>query len=302
MGVSLGFIGVMPNVVLVSNWFVRNRGTAIGIVLTGTSIGGVVIPPIATPVIEMFGWRTAMMSLSLMIWLILAPAIVLLVRSRPSDVGQFIDGDSQPKTIEQNATSGISFNQALRTPLFWIFALGAALIFYPLSVTTQQLILQTAKIGFTPWQNSLVLSTLFAVSVAGKFLFGFLSDKYAPVRVILVSTAVMFASTFLLLDLNATTALVFLVPFGLGYGGALVLLQRLVADLFGDRDYPRILGAITISETLGAVVGGLISGWLADRFGGDYSTGFYVVIGATGMAMLLMLVLNSGVFDRRDAD
>jgi MFS family permease len=138
----------------------------------------------------------------------------------------------------------------------------------------------------------LVLSGLFAVSVAGKFLFGFLSDRFSPIRVILICTAVMFASTFLLLDLNSTTALLFLVPFGLGYGGAFVLIQRLVGDFFGERDYPKILGAITIGDTLGAVAGGLITGRLADLYGGDYTAGFYGVIIATGAAMTLVLLLN----------
>ena len=293
MGVSLGFVGVLPSVVLVSNWFVRRRGTALGLLLTGTSIGGVLIPPIATPLIERFGWRTAMVLVSLLIWILLAPAIALLVRSRPSEMALFPDGDVATTVDEASvAKSGLTFSQAIRTPLFWIFALGAALIFYPIFVTSQQLILQTAKIGFSAWQSSLVLSGLFAVSVAGKFLFGYLSDRYTPARVIVVCTTVMFASTFLLLDLNDTTALLFLVPFGLGYGGAFVLIQRLVADFFGERDYPKILGAITIGDTLGAVVGGMITGWLADRFGGDYTVGFYGVIIATGMALLLMIALN----------
>jgi MFS family permease len=102
----------------------------------------------------------------------------------------------------------------------------------------------------------------------------------------------MFASTFLLVDLNATTAFLFLIPFGLGYGGAFVLIQRLVADLFGERDYPKILGAITIGDTLGAVVGGMITGWLADRAGGDYTVGFYGVIVAAGLAFVLIAILN----------
>ena len=288
MGVSLGFVGVLPSVVLVSNWFVRRRGMALGILLTGTSVGGVLIPPIATPLIERFGWRTAMVIVSLIVWLILAPAILLLVRSRPSEPG----GVPEHETEVPTASGGLTFSQAIRTPLFWIFALGAALIFYPIFVTSQQLILQTAKIGFTAWQSTMVLSGLFAVSVAGKFLFGYLSDHFAPVRVILVCTSVMFASTFLLLDLNETTAFLFLVPFGLGYGGAFVLIQRLVADFFGERDYPKILGAITIGDTLGAVVGGMITGWLADRAGGDYQVGFVGVIVATGIALLLMVLLN----------
>ena len=292
MGVSLGFIGVLPCVVLVSNWFVRRRGLALGILLTGTSAGGMIIPPVATPLIEQFGWRTAMSMLSLIIWFVLAPAVLFFVRTRPSDIGLSADCDEQPATNSTRETAGVIYADAIRTPVFWIFALGAALIFYPIFVTSQQLILQTAKLGFTAWQSTLVLSGLFAVSVAGKFLFGFLSDKIAPVRVILVCTAVMFASTFLLLDLNATSAFLFLVPFGLSYGGAFVLIQRLVADFFGDRDYPKILGAITISETLGAVLGGMITGWLADRSGGDYHVGFVGVIIATGMGLGLMIVLN----------
>jgi len=187
---------------------------------------------------------------------------------------------------------GYTFSEAIRTLQFWIFALGAALIFYPIFVTSQQLILQTVRIGFSAWQGTLVLSGLFAVSVAGKFLFGYLSDRFPPKGVILVCTAIMFASTFLLLDLNATAAFLFLIPFGLGYGGAFVLIQRLVADLFGRRDYPKILGAITIGDTLGAVVGGMITGRLADTYGGDYTVGFYGVIVATGLALLLMATLN----------
>jgi MFS family permease len=286
MGISLGFVGVLPSVVLVSNWFADRRGTALGILLTGTSIGGVLIPPIATPLIERFGWRAAMVLVSLLVWLLLAPAILFLVKDRPVK-----DVATEDNPADEQAT-GIAFNQAIRTPLFWIFAIGAALIFYPIFVTSQQLILQTAKIGFTAWQGTLVLSGLFAVSVIGKFLFGYLSDRFVPVRVILVCTAVMFASTFLLLDLNSTTAFLFLVPFGLGYGGAFVLIQRLVADFFGERDYPKILGAITIGDTLGAVVGGTVTGWLADRYGGDYTVGFYGVIAATGAALALMIVLN----------
>lgn len=287
MGISLGFVGVLPCVVLVSNWFVDRRGTALGILLTGTSIGGVVIPPIATPLIAQYGWRSAMMLVSLLIWLILAPLILFLIRTKPET--DALENISDSMNALQH---GYSLSEALCTSVFWIFAIGAALIFYPIFVTSQQLILQAAKIGFTPWQSTFVLSGLFAVSVAGKFLFGFLSDKFSPYRVILLCTAIMFVSTFLLLDLNETTAFVFLVPFGLGYGGAFVLIQRLVADIFGQRDYPKILGIITIGDTLGAVVGGMITGWLADKYGGDYTVGFYGVIAATGLAMLLMLTLN----------
>ncbi|MEP6703420.1 MAG: MFS transporter [Acidobacteriota bacterium] len=298
MGTSLGFVGVLPAVVLVSKWFVQGRGMALGILLTGTSIGGTIIPPFATPLIERFGWRTAMFVLSLIVWGILAPAIVLFVRSGTSVTELDVRHEGGPEGSGGSPGNGIPFSGAVRTPTFWIFALASALIFYPIFVTSQQLILQTAKIGFTAWQGTFVLSGLFAASVGGKFLFGYLSDRFSPVRIMLVCVSVMLAATFLLLDLNGVTAFIFLVPFGLGYGGAFVLIQRLVADIFGERDYPRILGAITIGDTLGAAGGGLITGWLADRAGGDYTAGFYGVIVAAGLAFVLVLILNLQKEDR----
>lgn len=288
MGASLGFVGVLANVVLVSSWFVRRRGTALGILLTGTSLGGVIIAPLAAYLIGVFGWRNAMALISLLIWFVLAPAIVFLIRSTSP-------GETETQRKEDaSAADGVTLTEALRTPVFWIFALCAALVFYPIFVTSQQFILylQSPKIGLSPQAGSLALSILFVVSVAGKSAFGFLSDRIAPVRVMLICGAVMFLATLVLLALNSKTALAFLIPFGLGYGGTFVLLQRLVADFFGNRDYPKILGVITVVETVGAAIGGLVTGRLADAAGGDYSTAFFAVIAVSGAALALVVILN----------
>ena len=294
MGISLCLVGVLPSIVLVSNWFVRRRGLALGILLTGTSIGGVVIPQIASPLITAYGWRTAMLAVSLMVWLLLLPAVVLLVKDRPEEVGATADGDVIPaSSVSAPATAtGITLAQALRTPLFWILALCAAAVFYPIFVSTQQFILQAAKIGLSPQQASNGLSALFFVSVAGKFLFGWLSDRFAPTRVMLACCAIMFGSTLMLLNLTAATMFAFLIPFGFGYGGTFVLLQRIAADYFGNRDYPKILGVLIVIETVGASIGGLVTGRMADAAGGDYTQAFYAVIAVTGFALLLTVILE----------
>jgi MFS family permease len=309
MGISLSFIGVLLNVVLVSNWFRRKRGIALGIVLTGTSFGGVFIPLIAAPLIANYGWRTAMIAVSLIIWLILLPAIIFLVKAKPSEINLFQDGekndkspitnDESQKTVQHSAfstqrSSDLTLSQAVKTPLFWIFALCAALIFYPLFVSTQQLILyvRSPKIGVSPETAAFLQSLMSALSICGKFLFGFISDKFSPTRVMLLCCTVMFAATLVLLNFSVGTILLFLIPFGLGYGGTFVLLQRLVADYFGTKDYAKILGAITVIETIGASIGGRITGHIADLNGGDYTQAFYGVIVATGLALLLTVWLN----------
>src|SRR4051812_38170632 len=79
MGASLGFIGVAPCVVLVSSWFKRNRGTALGVTLVGTSLGGTIIPLVAQPLVANYGWRTAMLCVSAIVWLVLLPLILFVV-------------------------------------------------------------------------------------------------------------------------------------------------------------------------------------------------------------------------------
>src|SRR5206468_7477549 len=109
-------------------------------------------------------------------------------------------------------------------------------------------------------------------------------------KIMLWSTGLMFASTIVLLAAGAP--LVFLILYGLGYGATFVLLQRLAAEYFGRRDYGRILGTITMIEIFGGVIGGHITGILADRAGGDYTNAFHVMIGVTVAAFICVLLLN----------
>ena len=297
LGISLGFVGVLVNTVLVSNWFRRKRGTALGIVLTGTSIGGVLIPLVATPLILNFGWRAALLAVSLLVWLIMLPAVIFLVKNRPSEIGSGTDGDRMTNETDaqrQAKLTGLTLREAVKTSRFWIFSLCAALIFYPIFVTSQQFILylQTDRIGLTAQQASYAQAALFMTSIGGKFLFGYLSDKFPPTRVILLCCSIMFLATLVLLSLSASNAFLFLIPFGLGYGGTFVLLQLLTAEYFGLKEFGKILGTIIVIETIGGAAGTIITSRIADAAGGDYSQAFFGVIITTGLALLLVIVLN----------
>lgn len=300
MGMSLGFVGVLVNTVLISNWFLKKRGSALGIVLTGTSFGGVTIPLISTPLIQTFDWRTAMILVSLIIWFILLPAIIFFVKNRPSDIGELPDGEASEPVLEDDKPkanlyeTGLTLWEALRTPVFWIFSLCAALLFYAIFVVSQQLnlYLQGDKIGFSPEQASFVQSMLFAFSIGGKFLFGWLSDRFPPNRVMLLSASTMFLATLTFLFFNSSTVYFFAIFFGLNYGGTFVLLQLLVAEYFGLKEYGKILGVITVIETVGGAAGTIITGRIADANGGDFTQAFYGIIVVTAIALGLVILLN----------
>ena len=292
MGSSLGFVGVAPCVVLVSGWFEKGRGTALGIALTGTSLGGSIVSLMAAPLIANYGWRTAMLILSGLVWIVLVPVLIMFVRENGAPNAEA--AENVKKGAEGTASDGLTLGQAVRTPLFWAFGAAAMLVFYPIFVILQQFILyvQTPRIGISAESAAFGQSALFAIGVGGKYLAGWLSDKLKAMNVMVGFAALMFASSLVLLDLTASNALLFLLPFAIGYGGTWVMLQRLASELFGRREIGKILGAITLIEVIGASIGGLLTGSIADRNGGDYSVAFYGVTIAAALALCAVVAVR----------
>ena len=121
MGLSLSFIGVLATSVLVSNWFLRRRGTALGILFTGTSLGGIVIPLLATPIILKYGWRSAMIAVSLLVWFVLLPGVIFLVKTKPGDIGLLPDGEpveGGPESATYRAPAGSPYRPRSKHRVF----------------------------------------------------------------------------------------------------------------------------------------------------------------------------------------
>jgi len=307
LGLALGLVGVTIQSVLVSNWFQARRGIALGIVLTGTSLGGVIVSQIAPPLIRVYGWRQALLLLSMSVWLLLLPAIIFLVRESASDEGlQFNEFVSGPSDVEEVSAvrSGATLAQAIRTAGFWLLAMSAAALFYTIFSTSQQFILhiqKSASISASPELAKNAQSALLLMSLTGKFFFGALSDHFPIRRVMFACCLIMFTSTVVFLGfLNVNTLWLYVVCFGFGYGGTFVLIQLLAARMFGLRDLARILGALTLIETIGGFIGTNITGMLASANGGDYTSAFYGVTMAAGIALVCVVILNLKVMMPRE--
>lgn len=299
LGLCLCCASLIPNTVLVSNWFNRLRGVAMGIVITGTSLGTMLIPKLAVPLIERYDWRFALLVLSGLAWFVLIPALWLVVRVHPQEVGQERDG-APPNPAPANEASakqplelpGMTLGQTLRTPLFYLFSICAAMLFYAILAVVQQLTLylQSPRLGMTLAAAGTIQATLGAASIGGKLVFGWLSDRFPKAWVNLACCAVLCLAASLLLNLTAALAFPFALAFGFGYGGAFVLVQLMVAECFGLRELGRILGIILIVETVGGGLGIFLTGALAQA-AGDYAFGFRVVFAATVVALLAALPL-----------
>jgi sugar phosphate permease len=296
-GIALCCAGSLVNSILVSNWFKRKRGLAMGIIYTGTSFGGALIPLVATPLIAKYGWRLALLGVSGLVFALL-PLVWLIVRVKPSEKGLLPDGDLVSE-IEidgkmNEATSGLTLKEALKSPVFWIFAIADMCVFWAIFVVVQQsiLYLQSPAIGMTKESAAASLATMGFSSIGGKFLFGWLSDRLPRRLVFLGCCGLLFLASLVLFSLSMGNVMWFLIPFGIAYGGIFVCAKLVTIELFGLCEAGKIMGVITFVETIGSATGLALTGIIASKYGGDYVVAFYPVIAVTFIAFFGAIIVS----------
>jgi len=293
LGISLCFCGVVPTSTLVAEWFPTFRGTAMGIALTGTNLGTMVIPMVAVPLIERYHWRSGM----LLTGLVFVTGLLLLVLTTVRSVSEI----PSQSAGDVSAVPKSSLTQSLLSRNFLLLATCAALLFYSIFAVLQLfvLFLRTDTFGYTLAETAGFLFLLSVSTIAGKFLFGLVSDRLGSASMLVVCIALMAMGTLRLWEPESSTVPTFTVLFGAGYGGAFVMLQRMVADLFGKDEYPRILSGLHFIQTIGGAIGLLTTGYVADLNAGDFVPAFRLLIPVTTGALLCALALRVGLFLRR---
>ncbi len=302
----LGALGVscaafIPNQVLISNWFVRKRGLAMGLSLAGIGLGGLALAPLADLLIARLGWRLAYAALACLFLPMLA-VILAVVRTHPAELGLRPDGlptpsetdddaPSQPDAVE-NTTRGLGLGEALRTRAFWMISLcNLLLVFGGFSIVTHLVAYLTDQ-GFGSRTAAVSLGLMIGASVAGRLLFGFLADHVPKARVLSLVLGLLTGCTLLLFRVQSAEMLpAFLLSFGVAFGGGAVLIPLLVGECFGLRFFGRILGLTMISATLGGAIGPVLTGRIYDVTG-SYQLAFVMHTVGFGLAAVVAYFLR----------
>ncbi|MEO6927447.1 MAG: MFS transporter [Rhodanobacter sp.] len=267
--------GLNVAVILVSQWFVRHRGTAIGIALVGGSLSGVIFAKVNVALLQDFGWR---MSFE---WLALAPVILLLatlwlVRS-PKEKGMVPLGTDGYSVEEATASThgDLSYGQALRTRTFWALALTAGMTFYCTLAAVAHLIGYMLDLHYNLARASDGLALFFGMVVLGNFLFGLVADHINQKAVFMANQAVMLVGAVILASMSTDYVWWGIGLFGLGWGGMYTLLQLQAINSFGISAAGKILGTITVLDATGGGLGIWLTGVFHDRTG-NYGLGFTI--------------------------
>jgi MFS family permease len=286
---ALGYVcgGPLPNQVLLTRWFDKSRGKAMGIAYIGIGVGGAVVPWISHFLVQHFGWQAALRLLGLIILAISLP------------LAFFVKEPSALKRQAIQEKSAASLSGVFKSVPFYLLTLGSMCSIAAVSGTQQNLkLFLTFDVHYGQEQAARILSLVLASSVVGRLLMGWLADKFAKKHVmVLIYLIVAGAIPFLFVSGSPPMMYAFAVLFGIGLGGDYMIVPLITAEIFDVALLGRLLGVILTAGGVADAVAPWIVGYIRDVTG-SYEKGFLFLIaisllGAVAAALLPKRVVRT---------
>jgi MFS family permease len=270
---ALGYVcgGPLPNQVLLTRWFDRSRGKAMGFAYLGIGIGGAAVPWISHALVQHFGWQTALRILGLSIVVVSLPMAMAL---------QELPGARTSAVSIKSASPKPAFKDAS----FYLLTLGSMCSIAAVSGTQQNLkLFLSLDRHFTQRDAAGVLSLVLAFSIAGRLIMGWLADRF-PKKYVMLLTYLLVAAGIPLLFLGTTRPVLYIsaAVFGIGLGGDYMIIPLMTAEIFGVEILGRLLGVILTAGGVADAAAPWLIGRLRDATGSYFDSCIVLV----GMALL----------------
>lgn len=284
---ALGYVcgGPLPNQVLISRWFTKSRGKAMGFAYLGIGVGGAIAPLLSDRLTRVFGWQGALRTLGILVVLIALP------------MAFFIKESPTLETTKLTSTEPASIGSVLRSWKFYLLAIGSMCSIGAVGGTFQNLKLFMTGDLFRgmPAQEAqsaaaYVLSLVLISSLCGRLLMGWLADHYQKKHVMLLIYLIVGCSIPLLfLASNRPFLYLFAVLFGIGLGGDYMIIPLMAAELFGVKVLGRLMGVVLTADGVAEALAPMMVAKTRDVTG-SYATGFLILI-ALGLVGALAVAL-----------
>lgn len=286
----LGLVGIGSTPVTwsraVSLWFAKNRGLALGIMLLGTSLAGVVVPQLAHRAIDAGGWRLAFPALALLPLLVSLPVGLLWFREptvaeRPAGLAD-ANGD----------IAGLSLREAARGYRFWVLLTSILIVALAYGGAHIHMAQMVALHDFDPGTAASVIGIVALGILTGRLGVGLLFDRFWAPGVAFVSLLLPAGAAWLLMGTAHVLTPLLLGGFLLGFaaGAESDVIAFLAARYFGMRHYGAVYGVLYMPFGIGSAISPILYGAVRDATGGyDAMLAAACVMFAAGGALLLTL-------------
>src|SRR5437867_4757391 len=250
-----------PMTATTSRWFTRNRSLAVALVSAGLSAGSAIMAPLARWLITSYDWRTAMLVIGDLVWLVVIPA-ALLVRDPPATAPAAVGAPAGDQARE------LTVAQALRTPQFAAVALTHFACCAAHSGPIFHMVTHAIDRGVPAMAAATVLSAAGLASLTGKIGCGIFADRVGAQRTLVAGLALQaVAISLYLLTSGLASFYALALVFGFAYGGVMPLYAIVVREYFGERIMGAAFGAVSLAATLGMALGPWLGGWAYDALG-----------------------------------
>ncbi len=279
--IGLGIAGAgtssIPYSTVVSHWFDKRRGLALGLMLAGgTGLGAAVAPAAAQALVDQAGWRGAYAAFGAIVLLVACPLLFVWFRENPT----FVRKDATPRELP-----GVTAREARRTSTFWIMVFALLLAAAAVQGCLLHLVALLTDAGVSPEMAAFAASVFGASNMLGRLVGGYLLDRIFAPYVVVGSFLAATVGTALLLA-GPAWALPAAILMGLGFGAETDAVPYLVSRYFGLRAFGEIYSNAFVTVPLGGAIGPLLVGIGFDR------TGSYAIpLACCAAAMLLAAIL-----------
>jgi MFS family permease len=297
--VSLGYnLGLYDTVnAAVAKWFVRKRGRAISLVTIGGGLGAPVVVPVMTWIIINQGWRLALIFVAVSTLAVCLPLAWFWMRDHPPEhYGLLPDGDT---VIRAEGVEGGHVNhyfeeyeftpkQALRTRSFWMMLIAFALSGGITAAVTMHQMPYLMDIGIDPLAAAGVLGLMATMSLPGRIVFAWVGDRWGERTALILGYAFKTVGVLIwTIATNMSMIMLFVVLYGIGYGGTIPVSSSLRASYFGRKAYATITGYSTFFTAMTNIAYPIFAGWSYD-VSGSYTGAFTIIAGAQALAIVFM--------------
>lgn len=265
LGVGLGVgLSYVPALGAVQRWFVRRRGFASGIAVSGIGVGTLVMPPLASLLIEFFGWRGAYFVLGGLA-AVIGAGMALLIANDPNDRALAPEGDPAQADVKSMQSAGASIVEAISSPRFIALYAACLLCSFGVFVPFVHLVPYAVDHGVALSSAVLLLGAIGFGSTAGRFFLGGIADRLGRQASLLAMFVGMAAAMVIwAISTELWHLVAFAFAYGVFYGGWVALLPAVVMDDFGGRNVSGIIGVLYTSVAFGTLTGPSAAGFAFD--------------------------------------
>jgi len=292
LGVGLGIgCSYVPAIAAVQRWFVRRRGFASGLAVSGIGVGTLVVPPIASLLIGTLGWRETYLAFGAFS-AVAGAGMAVLIEDDPRRRGLAPDGDAAGSTIPASGSAEAVLAKVLTSRRFVGLYAACFICSFGLFVPFVHLVPYALDHGVAQSAAVLLVGAIGVGSTAGRFLLGGVADRLGrPLSFLLMFVGMGLSFVIWFFSVSLWPLALFALAYGVFYGGFVALAPAVVIDYFGGRHVSSLIGILYTSVAFGALIGPSAAGFAFD-VSRSYTLPILISVGAYAVASAVLAVTS----------